>query len=103
LGTRVPEADALIASVCDIEITLRIEADAQWTIQLGALGGTIPAQARARAGDHLDRPSLQVCTTNLYYGTRFAIQHSIACARQLLLASIHDLPGLFALLALDKR
>jgi hypothetical protein len=56
------EADALIASVCDIEIALRIEADARGTIQLDAFGdATIPAQAPfARARDHLDRPSLQI-------------------------------------------
>ena len=88
-----------------MEITLRIEADAHRTIQLGALGdGTIPAQTPfARAGDQFERPSLQIYTTNLYYSTRFAIQHSIACGRQLLLASILYLPVLFALLALDKR
>jgi heme o synthase len=39
----------------------------------------------------------------LYYSTRFAIQRSIACARQLLFASILYLPLLFALLALDKK
>jgi hypothetical protein len=102
LGARVHEADALIASVCDMEVNLRIEADAHRTIQFGALGdGTIPAQApSARAGDHLDRPSLEIYTTN---STRFAIQHSIACGRQLLLASILYLPVLFAFLALDKR
>ena len=86
------EADALIASVCDMEVNLRIEADAHRTIQFGALGdGTIPAQApSARAGDHLDRPSLEIYTTN---STRFAIQRPIACARPLLLASILISPG----------
>jgi len=39
----------------------------------------------------------------LYYGTRFAFQRSIACARQLLFASIVYLPVLFVLLALDKK
>ena len=38
-----------------------------------------------------------------YYSARFALQHSIACARQLLFASIIYLPLLFALLALDKK
>jgi heme o synthase len=39
----------------------------------------------------------------LYYSARFALQRSIASARQLLLASILYLPALFALLALDKK
>jgi protoheme IX farnesyltransferase len=39
----------------------------------------------------------------LYYSARFALQRSIASARQLLLASILYLPVLFALLALDKK
>jgi protoheme IX farnesyltransferase len=39
----------------------------------------------------------------LYYCTRFAVQKSVASARQLLVASILYLPALFALLALDKR
>jgi protoheme IX farnesyltransferase len=39
----------------------------------------------------------------LYYTTSFALQHSVACARQLLFASIVYLPVLFALLALDKK
>ena len=39
----------------------------------------------------------------LYYSTRFALQRSIACARQLLFASILYLPLLFALLVLDKK
>ena len=38
-----------------------------------------------------------------YYSARFALQRSIACARQLLFASILYLPVLFALLALDKK
>jgi hypothetical protein len=38
-----------------------------------------------------------------YYSARFALQRSIACARQLLFASIFCLPVLFALLALDKK
>lgn len=39
----------------------------------------------------------------LYYSARFALQRSVASARQLLLASILYLPALFALLALDKK
>jgi protoheme IX farnesyltransferase len=39
----------------------------------------------------------------LYYSARFALQRSVAGARQLLLASILYLPVLFALLALDKK
>jgi len=39
----------------------------------------------------------------LYYSTRFALQRSIASARQLLFASILYLPVLLALLALDKK
>ena len=39
----------------------------------------------------------------LYYSARFALQRSVASARQLLLASIFYLPVLFALLALDKK
>ena len=39
----------------------------------------------------------------LYYSARFALQRSVASARQLLLASIVYLPVLFALLALDKK
>src|SRR5215469_6171472 len=38
-----------------------------------------------------------------YYSARFALQRSIAGARQLLFASIFYLPVLFALLALDKK
>jgi heme o synthase len=39
----------------------------------------------------------------LYYSARFALQRSVASARQLLLASILYLPVLFALLALSKK
>jgi cytochrome c oxidase subunit II len=39
----------------------------------------------------------------LYYSARFAIQRSVACAWQLLFASIVYLPVLFALLASDKK
>ena len=39
----------------------------------------------------------------LYYSAHFALQRSVASARQLLLASILYLPVLFALLALDKK
>ena len=39
----------------------------------------------------------------LYCSTRFALQRSITCARQLLFASIVYLPLLFALLALDRK
>jgi len=39
----------------------------------------------------------------LYYSARFALQRSVASARQLLLASVIYLPVLFALLALDKK
>jgi protoheme IX farnesyltransferase len=39
----------------------------------------------------------------LFYSARFALQRSVASARQLLLASIVYLPVLFALLALDKK
>jgi heme o synthase len=38
-----------------------------------------------------------------YYSARFAVQRSVASARQLLLASVIYLPVLFALLALDKK
>jgi heme o synthase len=39
----------------------------------------------------------------LYYSARFALQRSVASARQLLFASILYLPVLFALLVLDKK
>jgi protoheme IX farnesyltransferase len=39
----------------------------------------------------------------LFCSARFALQRSVASARQLLLASIVYLPVLFALLALDKK
>src|SRR5260221_12357329 len=39
----------------------------------------------------------------LYYSARFALQRSVASARQLLLASILYLPVLLAVLALDKK
>jgi len=39
----------------------------------------------------------------LHYTARFALKRSVACARQLLFASIVYLPALFALLALDKK
>ena len=39
----------------------------------------------------------------LYYSARFALQRSVASARQLLFASILYLPVVFALLALDKK
>jgi hypothetical protein len=84
LGTRTHEADALIAGVGDIEIVLRVEADAHGTIQLGALGGaTIAAQTRfARSGDHSDRASLQVYTTNLVSGSFRETEHVRRLERQ---------------------
>jgi heme o synthase len=42
-------------------------------------------------------------TVFLYYSTSFALQKSVASARQLLLASIVYLPAMFALLAFGKK
>ena len=84
LGSRTHEADPLITGVGDIELVLHVEANAQGTIQLGALGGaTIAAQTRfARSGDHSDRASLQVYTTNLVSGSFGETEHVRRLERQ---------------------
>jgi len=77
-----------------------------WQCLLPALGlfvvGIVPA-LRGQAGIVYFAGALILGGVFLYYSTRFALQRSIVCARQLLFASILYLPVLFALLALDKK
>ena len=77
-----------------------------WQCLLPALGlfavALVPA-FRGQSGIVYFAGALVLGAVFVYYSARFAIQRSIACARQLLFASILYLPVLFALLALDKK
>ena len=77
-----------------------------WQCLLPALGlfivSIVPA-LRGQSGIDYFAGALVLGVVFLYYSARFALQRSIACARQLLFASILYLPVLFALLALDKK
>jgi protoheme IX farnesyltransferase len=77
-----------------------------WQSLLPALGlfivGIVPA-LRGQSGIVYFAGALLLGVVFLYYSTRFALQRSIACARQLLFASILYVPVLFVLLALDKK
>jgi protoheme IX farnesyltransferase len=77
-----------------------------WQCLLPALGlfvvAIVPA-LRGQSGIVYFAGALVLGGVFLYYSARFAIQRSVACARQLLFASILYLPVLFALLALDKK
>ena len=77
-----------------------------WQSLLPALGliivGIVPA-VRGQSGIVYFAGALVLGVVFLYYSSRFALQRSIVCARQLLFASILYLPVLFALLALDKK
>jgi protoheme IX farnesyltransferase len=77
-----------------------------WQSVLPALGlfvvATIPA-LRGQTGLIYFAGALVLGGIFLYYSARFALQRSVASARQLLFASILYLPVLFALLALDKK
>jgi protoheme IX farnesyltransferase len=77
-----------------------------WQCLLPALGlfvvAIVPA-LRGQSGLVYFAGALVLGGVFLYYSARFALQRSIASARQLLFASILYLPVLFALLALDKK
>ncbi len=77
-----------------------------WQCLLPALGlfavALVPA-LRGQSGIVYFAGALVLGAVFVYYSARFAIQRSIARARQLLFASILYLPVLFALLALDKK
>ena len=77
-----------------------------WQCLLPALGlfavALVPA-LRGQSGIVYFAGALVLGAVFVYYSARFAMQRSIACARQLLFASILYLPVLFALLALDKK
>ena len=77
-----------------------------WQSLLPALGlfvvAIVPA-LRGQSGIVYFAGALVLGGVFLYYGARFALQHSTVCARQLLFASIVYLPVLFAILALDKK
>ncbi len=77
-----------------------------WQCLLPALGlflvAFVPA-LRGQSGIVYFAGALVLGGVFLYYSGRFALQRSVASARQLLLASIFYLPVLFALLALDKK
>jgi protoheme IX farnesyltransferase len=77
-----------------------------WQCLLPTLGlfvvGIVPA-LRGQSGIVYFSGALVLGGVFLYYSARFALQRSIAAARQLLFASIFYLPMLFALLALDKK
>jgi protoheme IX farnesyltransferase len=77
-----------------------------WQSLLPALGlfivVIVPA-LRGQSGIVYFAGALVLGVVFLYYSTRFALQRSIVCARQLLFASILYLPVLFVLLALDKK
>jgi heme o synthase len=77
-----------------------------WQCLLPALGlfivAFVPA-LRGQSGIVYFAGALVLGGVLLYYSARFALQRSVASARQLLLASILYLPVLFALLALDKK
>ena len=77
-----------------------------WQCLLPALGlfvvATVPG-LRGQSGNVYFAGALVLGAVFLYHAARFALQRSVACARQLLFASILYLPVLFALLALDKK
>ena len=77
-----------------------------WQCLLPALGllvvAILPA-LRGQSGIVYFAGALVLAGVFLYYSARFALQRSVAGARQLLLASILYLPTLFALLVLDKK
>jgi protoheme IX farnesyltransferase len=77
-----------------------------WQCLLPALGlfvvSIVPA-ARGQSGIVYFAGALVLGGVFIYYSARFALQRSVASARQLLLASILYLPVLFALLALNKK
>jgi protoheme IX farnesyltransferase len=77
-----------------------------WQCLLPALGlfvvAIVPA-LRGQSGFAYFAGAIVLGGILLYYSARFALQRSVASARQLLLASILYLPVLFALLALDKK
>ena len=79
---------------------------AAWQCLLPALGlfavALVPA-LRGQSGIVYFAGALILGGIFLYYSARFALQRSVASARQLLLASILYLPVLFALLALNKK
>jgi len=79
---------------------------AVWQCLLPALGlfvvAIVPA-LRGQSGIVYFAGALILGGIFLYYSTRFALQRSLASARQLLFASILYLPVLLALLALDKK
>ena len=64
--------------------------------------GIVPA-LRGQSGIVYFVGALVLGVVFLYYSTRFALQRSFVCARQLLFVSILYLPVLFALIALDKK
>jgi heme o synthase len=70
---------------------------------VGVLIVAIVPALRGHAGIVYFAGALVLGGVLLYYSARFALQRSVASARQLLLASILFLPVLFALLALDKK
>jgi len=70
---------------------------------LGLLAGAIVPALRGQSGIIYLAGALVLGGMLLYYSARFAVQRSLASARQLLLASILYLPVLFVLLALDKK
>src|SRR5262249_38770279 len=77
-----------------------------WQCLLPALGLLIVAMVpalRGHSGTAYFAGAVVLGGVLLYYSARFALQKSVASARQLLLTSILYLPLLFALLALDKK
>jgi heme o synthase len=70
---------------------------------LGLFAVAIVPALRGQSGIVYFAGALVLGGVFLYYSARFALQRSVACARQLLFASILYLPVLFALLALDKN
>jgi len=70
---------------------------------LGLFGVTVIPALRDQSGIVYFAGALVLGGVFLYYSARFALQRSIASARQLLFASILYLPVLFALLAFDKK
>ena len=77
-----------------------------WQCLLPTLGlfvmSIVPA-VRGQSGIVYFAGALVLGGVFIYYSGRFALQRSVASARQLLLASILYLPVLFALLVLDKK
>ena len=77
-----------------------------WQCLLPALGLCVAAilpALRGQSGIFCFAAALVLGGVFLHYSICFAVQRSIACARQLLFASILYLPVLFALFALNKR